>query len=498
MNSTFTLTAVSALFALVTTAAHATGTYGGNKPEDECKKRTCAPAPAPTPTTPAPAPVPTPAPSPIPAPIPAPAPQPIIIPSPAPVIMTPAPAGPVSATASPHLTASPVAHGTGQADANAKADADAAAKALAAALAQGGEASAKAVNDIMVGLESNPSLKSEVLNKLSADQRNSVANAQRQAQEQSQRMQNNSPSSATSSSSGGGGGNGTGGAANAGGAVVQTHSTVKSITLTGMTASAPALPYQSGQFTVVDGECAPRFAYEPFKVTLLHRRTFMSDREEVVNTGLLTRKMDGARPDWEVLGEELSEDGKKGWRIVEGEIPRQLAGHQSLSTTSGATIQIGGSNGAGGVGSSGGNANQFMAAYYLSPKTCYMKQVKVGKGWVPEALVGVELAPPSAGPAPTPPAALDVEGLKRDIVASVREALLTHMTAKIAYPTAVVERTTGKCELMEFKDAKGNTFKACPGSRTGNTTRTTVKDGMGEAQVTIGARAESENALNKK
>ncbi len=472
MNSNFRHTAIVVALILLFTAPAFAGGYDGKDEHDKCKTKTCAPAPAP---------------------IPAPAPQPIIAP-PAPVIVAPAPQGPVSATANPHLVANPAANGTGQADA----DADAAAKALSAALAKGGDAdaNAKAVNDIVVGLESNPSLKAEVMNRLTNEQRTQVANAQRQAQQQSQRISDVGNGTANASSSGGNasGGNGTGGAATAGGAVVSTHSTVKSITLTGMTASAPALPYQSGQFTVVDGECAPRYTYEEFKVTLLHRRSFLPDRAEVVNTGLLTMQMSTTRPNWEVLGEELSKDGTKGWRIVQGEIPRQLAGHQSLSTTSGATIQIGGSGGAGGVGTSGGNANQFMAAYYLAPKTCYMKQVKVGIGWVPESLVGIEVAPPALGPSQ----ALDQEGLKRDIVAAVREALMATMTAKIEYPTATVERTVGTCKLMEFRDEKGQTFKACPGSRSGNTATTKVIPGKGEARVTIGATANAGGATDSK
>ena len=277
--------------------------------------------------------------------------------------------------------------GNGGAGGASNSDSSAQAKAIADALAG---ANAELAAKIWSTLTA--SQKTQVATSLSSDQRNDLQNAI-----------NNSNVNKATGGAGGAGGVGNGGAGGkaetgpvtAGGAQVQNLSSIRNITLNAPGANAPNLPSQVGNFVVETGSCAPARKYTSFKMKLVHRRAILDDKEVDVNTGLYVidqaaESQAGGQPTWEILGEEGD------LRIVRGERTRAVVAMVTASGSNGMSISLGGSNAAGSLGGSGGTANSFSTAYYLEPLPCYEKQVKLGKGWVPEWVVGKTEPKPAA------------------------------------------------------------------------------------------------------
>ena len=367
------------------------------------------------------------------------------------------------------ISASGIGTGTASSDADAaaaakaEAEAKAAAASIAAALANGGNATggnANAANDIFVKL--SPEMQTKVLSNLSQEQRQALSNVNSNVN----RLTNNSPSEATIGA----------GAGSGGGAQVTTVNTnnIRNLTLAPISAQAPSLPHQMGSFSVQDGLCAPALSYKPFNMPIVHRRAFLPDTVIDMNTGLMVVDPDNkVKPTWTVLGTD-----KEGtYRVVQGEIARQVVGLNSVSGSDGMSLSFGNSNGAGGVGSSGSKANQFMAGYFMQPSVCYVKQMKFGDGWVPTDLIKIETVTTAAAP---------VGLTAEDVLAMVAKA-------KIVIPTQTLVRDTRTCELRDLVDPKTQkTVRTC--INTAGTYRTTslAPGAPAVGQIEFGTAAKSE------
>ena len=190
---------------------------------------------------------------------------------------------------------------------------------------------------------------------------------------------------------------------------------------------------------------------------IVHRRAFLPDTVLDMDTGLLViDRAEKTVPAWTVLGE--SEDGKL--RVVQGEIPRQVVGQNSVSGSDGLSLQFGNGNGAGGVGSSGAKANQFMAAYYMMPSICYAKQAKLGNGWVPTDLILVAQANTTTSSGPT----------AEDVLAALAKARIL-----LNIPTTTLVSEAKPCKLEDITRANGDKETRCLGSKTGTYRSTRVE-----------------------
>jgi hypothetical protein len=331
------------------------------------------------------------------------------------------------------------ANPSSDADAAAKAEAEAkaAAAAIAAALANGGNATggdAKAISDNW--------------NKLSTEQQQKLIASLSQDQRQALTSTLNNATTAN----GGAGGNAAGGSASlgagAGAAQVSTtnisNSSARTLVLAPITAQAPSLPHQMGNFTVQDGLCSPALNYKSFGMPIVHRRAFLPDTVIDMDTGLMVVDNAKEKQDWTVLGE--SEDGK--FRVVQGEIARQVVGLNSVSGSDGLSIQFGNGNGAGGVGSSGGKANQFMAGYFMQPSVCYVKQTKLGKGWIPSDMIIVTGSSTATTSGPT----------AEDVLAALAKARIL-----LNVPTTTLVRDNTPCKMETFTDSAGKPVTMCRG-----------------------------------
>lgn len=348
------------------------------------------------------------------------------------------------------------ANPSSDADAAAKAEADAkaAAAAIAAALATGGNATggdAKAISDNW--------------NKLSTEQQQKLIASLSQDQRQALTSTLNNATTANGGA-GGAGGNAAGGnaslGAGAGAAQVSTtnisNSSARTLVLAPITAQAPSLPHQMGSFTVQDGLCSPALNYKSFGMPIVHRRAFLPDTVIDMDTGLMVVDNAKEKQDWTVLGE--SEDGK--FRVVQGEIARQVVGLNSVSGSDGLSIQFGNGNGAGGVGSSGGKANQFMAGYFMQPSVCYVKQTKLGKGWIPSDLIIV--TGPSTATTSGPTA--------EDVLAALAKARIL-----LNIPTTTLVNEDKPCKLEDITRADGSKETRCLGPKSGTYKATRVVPG---------------------
>ncbi len=361
---------------------------------------------------------------------------------------TPAPATPqpISATGSGTGTANSDADAAAQA--KAEAEAKAAAASIAAALANGGNATggnANAANDIFVKL--SPEMQTKVLSNLSQEQRQALSNVNSNVN----RLTNNSPSEATIGAGAGAGG----------GAQVSTTNinNIRNLTLAPISAQAPSLPHQMGSFSVQDGLCAPALTYKPFNMPIVHRRAFLPDTVLDMNTGLMVVDPDNkVKPTWTVLGTD-----KEGmYRVVQGEIARQVVGLNSVSGSDGMSLSFGNGNGAGGVGSSGSKANQFMAGYFMQPSVCYVKQTKFGDGWVPTDLIVIAPSTTTTSVGPT----------AEDVLAALAKARIL-----LNVPTTTLVREEKPCKLEDITRADGSKETRCLGPKSGSYQSTRVVTG---------------------
>lgn len=389
----------------------------------------------------------------------------------------PAPTTPPPATLPPtNLTANPTA------DADAKAQA--AADAIARAMAQGGEASAKAVNDMLASL--------------SADQRTAVMNklSNKLTSEQMAQLTNNSPSSALATN---------GPIANRAGGAQVTSTTTSivngSVVLPPTMQQAPAVPVTmaQGTTTVTPLSCAPALQYTaPSAVADVRKYSMSPDVVYMVPQGLMGierpkaaevngQKVEPQAAGWRVLTQVSNADefGTE-YRIVEGEIAREVITPMSMAVTNGFSLNVAGEKGGIGGGYSSGGANAFTQIQYALPKPCQMVQTKVENAWVDteitplvlqtmvrqEKIAKLQRAAVVAKATEPDPFQQDI----RDALQAIKDAVLA-LKADTTTPVAMVKETKGTCELMEFTNKKGQTFMACPGSRSGNFTRKEVVQG---------------------
>jgi hypothetical protein len=133
---------------------------------------------------------------------------------------------------------------------------------------------------------------------------------------------------------------------------------------------------------------------------------------------------------------------------VQGEIARQVVGLNSVSGSDGLSIQFGNGNGAGGVGSSGGKANQFMAGYFMQPSVCYVKQTKLGKGWIPSDMIIVTGSSTATTSGPT----------AEDVLAALAKARIL-----LNVPTTTLVRDNTPCKMETFTDSAGKPVTMCRG-----------------------------------
>jgi hypothetical protein len=263
-----------------------------------------------------------------------------------------------------------------------------------------------------------------------------------------------------------------------------------------------ALPTQIGTVKTANGTCGPNYKYVSADREVIHPRVLV-DLPQTIKTGLFVID-DSVEAEWMVLDE--ADD----IRFVKGKTAEIVVATASAASTNGFSIQFGNSNGAGGVGSSGGAANQFATALYQHPHDCYQKQVRVGKGWVPVDVWNAFRQPVATPVSATAPAqqAITREVLKQELAAS-REGVhadtkgeLERAKAEIAkyvsegkfkveMPTSKVTSTNRKCAPANVKTVDGKSVcvtsfpVAKDGSYTGHTTTTGTTTVEGKIQMDV-------------